>query len=95
MQIPVMIVEIMSRIVSAPRFLTKLRKYPKWKKHKNVFNPEVSDFISTELLEMVIGESFNNTLIKLDQKDPYYEAKKNLEDKKKQITRWNSINGII
>ena len=44
---------------------------------------------------MVIGESFNNTLIKLDQKDPYYEAKKNLEDKKKQITRWNSINGII
>ena len=44
---------------------------------------------------MVIGESFNNTLIKLDQKRPNYEAKKNLEDKKKQITRWNSINGII
>ena len=71
-----MIVEIIQRIVSAPQCLTKLRKNSKLQKYKNVFDPEVSDFISTEILEMKIEESFNNKLIKLDQNNPYCEAKK-------------------
>ena len=47
------------------------------KKYKNALDPKVSYFVSSEFLEMEIEDSFNSKLIKLDQNNPYYEAKKN------------------
>ena len=61
------------------------------KKYQNIFDPEVSDFISTELLEMEVEDSFNNKLIKLDQNDPYYKAKKNSLD----IQRGKELDEIL
>lgn len=46
------------------------------KKYQNLFDPEVSDFVSSELLEMEIEDSFSNNLMKLNQNDPYYKDRK-------------------
>ena len=47
------------------------------KKYQNLFDPEVSDFVSSELLEMEIEDSFSNNLMKLNQNDPFYKAREN------------------
>ena len=55
------------------------------KQCKNVFDQEISEFVSTEILERQIEEEFPNKLCALDPQDEYYEARKNsLEIKKKK-----------
>ena len=61
------------------------------KKYQNVFDPEVSDFVSSELLGMEIEDSFNNNLMKLNQNDPYYKARKN----SLQIQRTKDLDVIL
>ena len=47
------------------------------KQYKNVFDQEISEFVSTEILERQIEEEFPNKLCALDPQDEYYEARKN------------------
>ena len=54
----------------------EIEKISYLKKYKNALDPKVSYFVSSEFLEMEIEDSFNSKLIKLDQNNPYYEAKK-------------------
>ena len=46
------------------------------KKFQNVYDSEVGDFVSTNLLEGEVEESFNNRLVKLDQRDRILKPKK-------------------
>lgn len=46
------------------------------KKFQNVYDSEVGDFVSTNFLEGEVEESFNNRLVKLDQRDLHFKAKK-------------------
>ena len=42
--------------------------------YKNVFNSEITDFTSTELLESHIVESCNKKLIQFDQNEEFYDT---------------------
>ena len=44
------------------------------KKYQNVFNPEITDFVLTELLESQIKESYNKKLMHLNQNEEFYDA---------------------
>ena len=39
------------------------------KRYQNVFDPEISEFVSTDLLEKEINETFENKVAALDQND--------------------------
>ena len=56
--------------------------------YQNVFDQQISDFVSTEILECWIEEEFLNKLYALDMQDEFYKARKNsLEIKKKKEKR--------
>ena len=42
-----------------------------------MFDQEISEYVSTEILERQIEEEFLNKLCALDPQDEYYEARKN------------------
>ena len=46
------------------------------KKYQNVFNRNISEFVSSELLNRQIEEEFTNKLAALDRQDEYYLARK-------------------
>ena len=47
------------------------------KGYQNIFDQNVSDFVSSEILECQIEEDFLTKLCSLDPQDEYYEARKN------------------
>ena len=47
------------------------------KLYQNVFDQDISEFVSTEVLERQIEEEFSKKLYALDTQDEYCEAKKN------------------
>ena len=49
--------------------------YPK--RYQNVFDQQISDFVSTVILKSQIEEEFLNKLCALDTHDEFYEARKN------------------
>lgn len=55
------------------------------KKFQNVYDSEVGDFVSINLLEGEVEESFNNRLVKLDQRDLYFKAKKKSHSKYEEV----------
>lgn len=55
------------------------------KKFQNVYDSEVGDFVSTNFLEGEVEESFNNRLVKLDQRDLYFKAKKKSHSKYEEV----------
>ena len=56
------------------------------KKYQNVFNQDISDFISSEILERQLEEEYLNEFATLDPQDEYFDAKKNsLEIQEKKI----------
>ena len=63
-------------------------------RYQNVFDQQISDFVSSEILERQIEEKFLNKLYALDTQDEFYEARKNsLEIQKKSwmpCSRWKN-----
>ena len=56
------------------------------KRDQNVSDQNISDFVSSGILEKQIQEEFRNKIAKLDQNDDYYETRKNsLEIQKKEL----------
>ena len=49
--------------------ITFISRYP------NLFNPKISEFVTTDLLKANVEEKFNNKLMKLDKEDKFYEIK--------------------
>ena len=60
---------------------------------QNVFNPKLSEFVCTELLEREISETFDNEIVSLDTTDQFFEAKKNSFEieRKKQLDSVDSM----
>ena len=56
--------------------------YAKW--YQNVFDQDISEFVSSEILEQQIEEEFLNKIASLDPNDKHYEARKNSFDLKKK-----------
>ena len=56
--------------------------YAKW--YQNVFDQDISEFVSSEILEQQIEEEFLNKIPSLDPNDEYYEARKNSFELKKK-----------
>ena len=48
------------------------------KRYQNLFDQDISEFVSTEILERQIEEEFLRKLYDLDTQDEYYEAKKKI-----------------
>ena len=48
------------------------------KRYQNLFDQDISEFVSTEILERQIEEEFLRKLYALDTQDEYYEAKKKI-----------------
>ena len=46
------------------------------KKNQNVFDQEISNFVSSEILERQLEEEYLNKFAKLDPQDEYFDAKK-------------------
>ena len=44
-------------------------------RYHNLFNPKISEFVTTDLLKANVEEKFNNKLMKLDKEDKFYEIK--------------------
>ena len=61
------------------------------KRYQNVFDPEISEFVSTDLLEKEINETFENKVAALDQNDEFYDAKKTLFD----TQRKKELDGVL
>ena len=47
------------------------------KKYQNVFDQEISDFVSSEILKRQIEEEYLSKFAKLDPQDEYFDAKNN------------------
>ena len=59
------------------------------KKYQNVFDQDISEFVSSDILDQQIEGEFLNKLASLGPKDEYYEARKNyLEIQKKKGARF-------
>ena len=57
------------------------------KKYQNVFDQEISDFVSSEILKRQIEEEYLSKFAKLDPQDEYFDAKNNsweIQKKKKK-----------
>ena len=46
------------------------------KKYQNVFDQDISDFVSSEILERQVEKEYLNKFAKLDPQDEYFDAKK-------------------
>ena len=44
-------------------------------RYRNIFDPRISEFVTTDLLKANVEEKFNNKLMKLDKEDKFYEIK--------------------
>ena len=58
------------------------------KKYQNVFDQDISEFVSSDTLDQQIEGEFLNKLASLGPKDEYYEARKNyleIQKKKKEL----------
>ena len=85
MQISVTIVAVMLITVIFQPVYDEIEKLSYVKRYQNVFNQQISEFVSTEIRERQIEEEFLNKLYALDPQGEYYEAKKNsFEIKKKE-----------
>ena len=63
------------------------------KKYQNVFDQEISDFVSSEILKRQIEEEYLSKFAKLDPQDEYFDAKNNsweIQKKKKKIF-WHNL----
>ena len=47
------------------------------RKHQNIFETALRDFVSTDLLEKEIIDDFNNKICALDKKSQFFEDRKN------------------
>ena len=89
MQISVTIVAVMLITVIFQPVYDEIEKLSYVKRYQNVFNQQISEFVSTEIRERQIEEEFLNKLCALDPQGEYYEAKKNsFEIKKKRTQGW-------
>ena len=61
------------------------------KRDQNVFDSEISQFVSTELLEKEINETFESKAAALDENDEFYDAEKNSLD----IQRNKELDGVL
>lgn len=61
------------------------------KRYQKVFDSEMSEFVSTELLGKEINESFDNKLAALEKSDKFYETKKNSIE----IQRKKDLDGVF
>ena len=61
------------------------------KRYQNVFDPEISQFVPTKLLEREIEETFENKVARLDQKDEFYDVKENSF----RIQRKKDLDGVL
>ena len=50
------------------------------KKYYNFFDPAVKSFVTADLIKQDIEQTYLDRLNKIEQDDPYYEAKKNAVD---------------
>ena len=46
------------------------------RKHQDVYDPDIINYLSADHLQMQINEDFDNKLAKISIQDEYYEAKK-------------------
>ena len=67
----------------------KLKSYVKL--YQSVVDPEISESVSTELLEREIEETYENKVARLDWKDEFYDAKKKSLD----IQRKKELDGFL
>ena len=77
MQISVTIVAIMLIIVILQPVYDEIEELSFAKRHQNVFDQKIGEFVSTEILERQIEEEFLNKLCTLHPQDEYYKARKN------------------
>ena len=63
------------------------------KRHQNVFDPSLQEFVPSELLEKGINENFHNKIAALDTNSQFYDVRKNSFEvkRKKQLDAVNSI----
>ena len=55
------------------------------KRYQNLFDPDISEFVSSELLEREINKTIDNKIVTLAQNETFFEARKNsLEVQRKQ-----------
>ena len=47
------------------------------KRHQNIFDQSISEFVSSECLKRQIEEEFSSKVARLDPNDEYYDARKN------------------
>ena len=62
----------------------KLSEITYLKKYYNFFNPDISKFVSSELLEKETDENFKDEIIKIQQNDPFCRIKTALNNKRKE-----------
>ena len=62
---------------SVTAFFDEIEELAFAKKYQNVFDSDISEFVSSELLKRKIEEESANKLAALDHQDKYYEARKN------------------
>ena len=67
--------------------------YAKW--YQNVFDQDISEFVSSEILEQQIEEEFLNKIPSLDPNDEYYEARKNSFELKKKKKKKRARLGVF
>ena len=63
------------------------------RKHQNVFDPSLQDFVSSDLLEKEINEDFDNKVAALTINSQFYDTKNNsfVIEKNKQFDAVNSM----
>ena len=75
--------------------IDKLEELRYFKKYQNTFDPKLNEFVSCELLEKEINETFNNKVSSLDQNDQFFHMKKNsVEIERKKGHQKNSLKDI-
>lgn len=77
--------KILAKILRIMLTLDEIAEMSYIKKFQNVYDSEVGDFVSINLLEGEVEESFNNRLVKLDQRDLYFKAKKKSHSKYEEV----------
>ena len=64
----------------------EIEEFSYTKKNQNVFDQEISNFVSSEILERQLEEEYLNKFATLDPQDEYFDAKKSrYKLKKKKI----------
>ena len=62
----------------------EIEEFSYTKKNQNVFDQEISNFVSSEILERQLEEEYLNKFATLDPQDEYFDAKKILYKLKKK-----------